>query len=225
METKKFKPGDRVTVVSKTSQNKGKNGTVINYCNGNYDNICRVKFDDGTSANLFDMSLIKEKSIFIINGMGGVGKDTFVNLIGKLVETAHISAITPIKHIAKQVGWDGGKTDKDRKFLADLKRLTIDYNDFPTKYLSEQINAFLTSVNGPTALFIDIREPEEIDKIKNKFKVKTVLVTNKNVTPVTTNDADNSVFDYHYNYEIANNGTLDDLAKTAKSFAKANHLI
>ena len=61
--------------------------------------------------------------IIIINGTGGVGKDTFVELCKEyalklpyMVNIYNYSTITPIKQIAYGIGWAGTKTEKDRKF-------------------------------------------------------------------------------------------------------------
>ena len=66
------------------------------------------------------------KQIFIINGSGGTGKDTFCNMIRDYSghDTYIISSVDDIKKKAQLMGWDGvSKTDKDRKFLSDLKDL------------------------------------------------------------------------------------------------------
>ena len=63
------------------------------------------------------------KKIFILNGSGGVGKDTFVYCVkdyvirikGKYVE--HISSVSEVKKKAKQLGWDGEKDEKGRTLL------------------------------------------------------------------------------------------------------------
>ena len=59
----------------------------------------------------------------------------------------------------------------------------------------------------------------EIQKLVDIFPhIKTILITNKNVPNITSNDADAGVFNYKYDYYIENNGTLDDLKDTALSF-------
>ena len=159
------------------------------------------------------------KHIFILNGSGGVGKDTFADFVSEYARTMHVSAITPAKELAKQIGWTGAKTEKDRKLLSDLKALMIDYNDYPTIYLAKQVEAFR---NDPDieVLFIDIREPEEIGKAVSAFGAKTVLVTNRNVGSIVSNDSDRRVYDYEYDYHIENDGTLDELKEAARKFCE-----
>ncbi len=109
------------------------------------------------------------KQVIIINGTGGSGKDTFVELCSKYAKVVNISSVDKVKEAAKiLVGWNGEKDEKSRKLLVDLKQLSIDYNDFPTKYVQEQYEAFIKSDSN--YLFIHIREISEICKIKNLLR-------------------------------------------------------
>ena len=44
------------------------------------------------------------KMVFVINGRGGVGKDTLCELAAKAYSVKNVSSITPIKELAAQVG-------------------------------------------------------------------------------------------------------------------------
>lgn len=156
------------------------------------------------------------KKIFILNGSGGVGKDTFVDLVSNYIPTIHFSSVTKIKEIAKAIGWDGGKTEKDRKFLSDLKILCTEYNNLPFNSMKEMVNEFINS--DANALFIDIREPNEIEIAKQAFNAETVLVIRDSVAHITSNMADANVYNYQYDHIIENNGDLADLNNTAKMF-------
>ena len=70
-----------------------------------------------------------KKAVIVINGAGGVGKDTLCDLAAKHFKVYNVSSITPIKEIAALCGWDGSKDDRSRKFLADLKQISVEYND------------------------------------------------------------------------------------------------
>ena len=72
---------------------------------------------------------LKDKIVIIINGKGGAGKDTVCDIAAKFYKVEIISAITPIKEIATSFGWRGEKDRRARKFLSDLKRAFIEYND------------------------------------------------------------------------------------------------
>lgn len=154
--------------------------------------------------------------IVILNGSGRVGKDTFVNFIkenypfGKVI---NVSTIDCVKRAARELGWDGIKDEKGREFLSELKF-------FANKYFPISINTIRDAINqNPRAsiIFVHCREPKEIDKIKEEFDVKTILVKSDRVE-VPNNYSDQSVNNYEYDYIIDNNGTLYDLEKTAKKF-------
>lgn len=159
------------------------------------------------------------KHIFVVNGSGGVGKDSFVNMVAKYVPTVNFSSVDKIKEVAKLIGWDGGKTEKDRKFLSDLKILASEYNDMPYNSIVSKIKSFLNdSVNN--FLFIHVREPKEIERIVEDFKATTILVTRPQVAHIKTNMADDGVYDYCYDLIIENSGDLGQLNETAKEFAE-----
>ena len=151
-----------------------------------------------------------KKTAIVINGKGGVGKDTLCELAAKHFKIKNISSITPIKQIAAECGWSGEKTDKARKFLSDLKRLTIDYNDFPTAWAKKRYDEFLAS--DEDFMFLHVREPEEIEKFVNATgrKAKTLLVRGGERMKKTSygNASDDCVEDYEYDYYFINDKTL-----------------
>ena len=165
------------------------------------------------------------KQIFVINGFGGVGKDTFVELVSvelndrlkRFHTVVNFSSIDKEKEIAREIGWDGRKTEKDRKFLSDLKSLTRDYCDMPFQSMKNKIKEFLESEEGQV-LFLHIREPEEIKRVVNEFGAKTILIVRDSVTQITSNTSDKNVFDYHYDFIVDNNGTIEELQEKAKQF-------
>lgn len=166
-----------------------------------------------------------KKQVFIINGSGGCGKDTFVqfvaNEISKLSNNKLIvgnySSVDKVKEIARIIGWTEGKTEKDRKFLSDLKLLCAKYNDMPFKCMTNRYNTF--KINNEIILFLHIREPEEIERAVKAFKAKTILIKRPDVAHITTNMADKNVFNYQYNYTINNDGNLGKFKNMAKLFA------
>ena len=157
------------------------------------------------------------KKIIIINGSGGVGKDTFISFCAEFVKVLNISTVDKVKEAAKILtGWNGEKDEVSRKLLVDLKKLSIEYNNAPTKYIKFMANNFKNSNND--VMFIHIREIEEIKKAKTLLNAKTLLITNPNVKPITSNDSDAKVNNYKYDYYISNDGTLLGLKSKAKQF-------
>jgi hypothetical protein len=173
------------------------------------------------------------KTIIITNGSGGVGKDTFANILGKYGSVKKISSIDKIKEIARIGGWEGSKTEKDRKFLSDLKLLFSDYNNLPFNEIQKEIKSFLFKDNEASEpsvdefLLIDIREPDEIDKIVNYFKfyngeynkIYTILIRTNRVNEIKSNMADANVENYFYDYIIENNN-LKELEESVQYLIK-----
>lgn len=165
------------------------------------------------------------KQIFIINGSGGVGKDTFVELVSvelndklkRFHTVVNFSSVDRVKEIAREIGWDGRKTEKDRKFLSDLKSLTRDYCDMPFQSMKDKIEEFIKSDEGQV-LFLHIRESEEIKRVVNDFGAKTILVVRDSVTQITSNISDKNVFDYNYDFVIENNSTIEELKEKVRQF-------
>ena len=81
------------------------------------------------------------KRIFITNGMARCGKDTFAKFLNEITPTMKYSSIDKVKDIARLCGWEGGKTERDRKFLSDLKMLISEYSDLPFLATKEKIDA------------------------------------------------------------------------------------
>jgi replication-associated recombination protein RarA len=67
-----------------------------------------------------------KKQVFIINGSGGVGKDTLIELIAECsgFSIMNFSSVDKVKEIARMIGWDGGKTEKDRKYIFSAMRIS-----------------------------------------------------------------------------------------------------
>ena len=158
-----------------------------------------------------------EKKKIIINGSGGVGKDTFIEFCRPYANITNISSVDNIKESAKKLGWDGRKTEKDRKFLSDLKILSGKYNDGPYDYIRNEIVKFMQDRSSYT-MFIHVREPEEIDRLKEEFNCITLLILNMNKEQIVTNMADANVMRYQYDHVINNDGDLEDLKRKATEF-------
>ena len=153
------------------------------------------------------------KLAIVINGSGGVGKDTLCRIAEKGFRVKNISSVTPIKELARICGWQGEKTDRARKFLADLKQLTADFIDYPTNWLREQYEQFLQS--DAEILFVHIREPKEIDKFVRVTggKAKTLLIRGGARMAARAgkygNSADDDVEQYQYDFYFNNDQPLD----------------
>lgn len=168
--------------------------------------------------------------VVIINGIGGSGKDTFVEKCQEILQKAcclNISTVDFVKEVAGYCGWDGTKTPENRKFLSDLKKVLTEWNEVPLKKICQEVRAWQSIWIGSgnyhkATVFIHCREPKEIDKLLKEFQdydPVTLLIRRESAESVEQiNDSDNSVLNYSYNYVVRNEGTLDDLKESARVF-------
>lgn len=166
--------------------------------------------------------------VVIVNGRPGVGKTTFENMCAEIIGDAYCSTrstVDKVKEIAKIAGWNGVKDAAARKFLSDLKDIFTEYNNMPMNdiitYLTgwEADLAYYGVGNHPHILFVDDREPEHIEKLKNTLNATTLLIRRPGDEETkTSNHADEKVFNYKYDYVIENNGDLLKLMDKAQVF-------
>ena len=117
-------------------------------------------------------------------------------------------------------GWNGKKSEKDRRFLSDLKILTTEYNDMAFNDIKSIVKDFHKGLLDSMVLIIDIREPEEIERAKQEFDAITILIRNSNVKKINSNMADANVENYKYDCYIDNSGTIEELSKVVAAFYK-----
>ena len=161
------------------------------------------------------------KHVFVINGSGGVGKDTLCEIAAAFWKVQNISSITPILHVARSAGWDGIKTPEARLFLSQLKEICTEFNDLPFRYCMEQYQQFLH--NDAEMLFVHIREPEAIDRFRKTVggDCKTVLVRRPKLEQARGalgNRSDDGVSNYTYDGIFVNDGTLEQLPEKVHAF-------
>lgn len=165
-----------------------------------------------------------DKQIIIINGQGGVGKDTICDIVKKHYGTKVVSSIDRIKAIAIYGGWDGQKDLKGRKLLSDIKLAFMEYNDLPFKQIAHEIKIF-KDFRKEQILFIHVREPEEIIKlISNYPEIKTLLITRGENPSEFGNMSDDNVLNYNYDFVFENNGKLENLERDFLEFFESKML-
>lgn len=159
-----------------------------------------------------------DKMVFIVNGKPRAGKDTFAEILNRYMVVYKYSAVTKIKEIAKQCGWTGAKEERDRKFLHELKMLTSAYSDLPYQDVLDKIEKYRSGEILADVLVVDVREPEEIDRLRKATDAITIYIENENVPAITSNEADANVANYEYDFTIFNNGTIEEFEDNIMNF-------
>lgn len=175
-------------------------------------------------------------NIFAINGAGGVGKDTVIKLIRKLTgkKVLNVSTVDEVKaelrkpspetidYLGLTEPWDGtSKSDYWRDCMIKLKQLHTSQDNRPNRYAIKKV----TDSNADIA-FIHVREPENLDYLKQHLpQIKTLLVTRKQA-PIPDNQVDSGVFGYQYDLEIKNDfETVEELREYLAEFVKEQGFI
>lgn len=158
-----------------------------------------------------------DKRIFVINSPGSSGKDEFVKLVSKYVHTMNYSTIDKVKEAANLLGWHGEKDEKSRRFLSELKRLSIEYNDYLYQYTVFMIDVFKAS--EADIMFIHCREPEQIERLVRDFNCYTIYISRPGIKS-WGNSSDDNAMNYRYDIIIDNSGTIEDLENKVKTFLK-----
>lgn len=160
--------------------------------------------------------------VFIVNGSPCAGKTTFEEFVRAVAhkndEIIRInSMITIVKDFAKtHLSWNEEKDEKSRLMLSRLKDLLDDWNDSPYNYISEFIKN-CEKGKFTSAVFIDAREPKDIERLKKDFNATSILI-DRGEKKVYNNHADNNVYKTDYDIVIFNNGTIEELKEKAEKF-------
>ena len=162
--------------------------------------------------------------VVVINGMGGVGKDAFVEACRdeSSRDIYNLSMIDDVKNAALAIGWDGNKDEKGRTFLSNIKDALAEYCDYPYHMISERIKEISEGyIDKDAVIFVHAREAHDIVRLVMDFNAFVLLIRRPSVEheQVYTNHADLDVLEYHpYNYIYWNVGDMEKLKKDAKDF-------
>ena len=165
---------------------------------------------------------MNKKLIVVINGPAGVGKDTMIEEYAKRTKNSvyNYSTIDYFKEVAKKdFGWNGIKDEKGRRLLSEIKRISVEYNDFPTELAMKKIRTLSEiEYKNDVVMFVHIREQEETKKLidnllKENYNTKSLYIyTTREIESVKSNNSDDYASDWRnglndYNALIVN----DDL--------------
>jgi len=161
--------------------------------------------------------------VIIVNGSGGVGKGLFVDIFKELSSknVVKISAVDPIKNAYRALFGCEEKTEEVRKDLSDLLKWSEVRLETSYKYVDEYYNMLNTEfVNVENILFVDSREPRNIDYYKKKYNGSTILIANPRIPHITSNSSDMNVLEYHYDDYIINDKTIDEFKEKVVEYIK-----
>ena len=170
--------------------------------------------------------------VVVVNGAPSAGKSLFERLCEEEcsylrnvagfdgTRPLHIditSTVDFVKEIAYNCGWDGTKTPENRKFLSDLKALLTQWRNVPYEIIKERVRGLPSTYDW--IVFVDCREPVEIQKLKDGLNATTLLIRREQVENVeASNVSDANVLDYNYDLTIWNNSDIINLIEQAKKF-------
>lgn len=163
--------------------------------------------------------------VYIVNGFPGVGKTSFEKFLCEIVgedKCVIYSSIDFVKEVAKFCGWDGTKDEKSRRFLSELKRSLTLWNDVPYKMVAQEIE--WARNEEKKVMLIDCREPDEIHRFCKEQGAQAVVVRRRDEHGAG-NYSDMAVLDAVYDFEIWNDGSLEDLRAAAREFCKTEGLV
>lgn len=159
--------------------------------------------------------------VIVVNGVSRSGKNEFIDYMREKHQLliSHSTIDTIFKSLTQYGMIDKSKKGpKEREFLASVKQAWIEYNDGPFDEVKNLVSFLderrkLTYNLKTTYLIVQVREPEEMQKLKDYFKEDfiSILVVKDDVKP--QHETDNHVNEWAYTYIVPNNGTLKDLEK------------
>ena len=146
-------------------------------------------------------------------------------MCGEIIHSHKLSIVDYVKEQATKIGWQGNKQLEDRRFISDLKDALTRYNDSPYNEIVRRIFACviysgIETNHGDFLIFADMREYQDMSRFYNEYKSKTVrvFIERKDCEPDQTNHADLNVLNNEYDYFIDNNGSVEQLKQSAKTF-------
>ena len=188
--------------------------------------------------------------IFVINGTGASGKDKLVKYVQDYMlddrYSFNISSIDPVREaahvlISASIGNDcADETEKEkpdwyRTMLSSMKLVwdNVWTNSVSSlQYIIKKIRTCFPSDEQRCAIFVHIREPENIQALINAYEegkvlpletsqLCTMLVTGRVDPHQYSNHSDQNVDNFNYDIVIDNSKGLEDLSKAARIIANA----
>lgn len=179
----------------------------------------------------------KNPQIYILSGKAHTGKNqvaTYIEDIYKTYnkKTINLAYASYLKEYAKNIlAWDGNEDNKPREFLQQLG-VELIKNNIDDKMLIKRIleDIKIYSYFYDVITISDARFEEEIKIIKDNFSDVTVIrIDSLEVTKKLTGNQKKHLTEValdnysEYDYEIDNNGTLEQLKNKVLDIVKENN--
>ena len=169
--------------------------------------------------------------IFIIAGKAGTGKNEVAKILKEIYQdqnktTINVAYASYLKEYAKNIlGWNGNEQTKPRDFLHHIGVDIVKKID--SKMLIHRVieDIQVYSHYFDIITISDARFKEEIEDVKHQFPnvvVIHILEKDNNLTQQQKQHVTETALDHYnnYDYEISNNGTIEELKQKLVSIVK-----
>jgi hypothetical protein len=171
-------------------------------------------------------------NVIIVNGLPRSGKDTAIELMQHLmfpkIAARSYSSIDPVRNVLADWGVDlSAKTEEDRKLMSTIGDALEEHSNFKTEESFKKVLSFQEGAGlRDLVVFIQIREPDLIDKLKRRLEDVDIPVTRLKIQSsrglkLTSNPADAGIDEMVYDRLIQNDSDLDDLKRDCKGMLKS----
>lgn len=163
-------------------------------------------------------------TLVIINGRSGSGKDTFVeycrayNRMTRKMLFFNYHRSDFAKFVLEMMGWNGYKSTKTRKLLADI----VDFGE-ETGYNLEKLCENV-ELHKEQIIFYHDRDPKSIENILNRYyfdnncNVITLLMSRQSGEEIAIEKDTWGIENYTYDVTVENSSTIEDLKQKAAEF-------
>jgi hypothetical protein len=151
-----------------------------------------------------------------ITGKKQVGKDTVASYLTLRYGYVRIGNADYLKKVATQLGWDGKKDERGRRFLQDLGMVVRQYNeDFWVNVVINTIKEAWKKDDSVRFVVPDVRFPNEASAIKG---LGGLIVRVMRYTGFVDEHPSETSMDYYpADFTICNFGGFDELYKQVDS--------
>lgn len=146
-------------------------------------------------------------------GYAGVGKDTVADILAREHGFMRYAFANSLKTLARDLGWDGAKDERGRRFL---QALGVAMRELDPDYWIDKVRRPILHMRhfaGHPIVISDVRFKNEAEWIREKGGI-LVRVVRPGFGPVNEHVSESDLDDVPVSIFINNRGTLSDLARS-----------